>query len=133
MSVSPKEITTKQDLENLNREIGEMEQQGPAAFEYFNTLLSDQLIFRRASGKVVGKSEPEGFLDSLKKPSPFVSRVSEEISVTLLDDRALVTLIVAVARADDSSKHRYRNVRLFSRSGDKWILELWYNYEVIGT
>jgi hypothetical protein len=131
MSVSAIEITPTQDLEELNREIGEMEQQGTAAFEYFNTLLSDQLIFRRASGKVVGKSEPGGFLDSLNK-NPFKSRVSENISVALQFDRVLVTLVVVGTRADDGSEHRYRNIRLFSRSADKWILEFWYNYEVTG-
>ncbi len=121
---------TKQNLNDLNKRIGEMEQkQGEEAHLFFNAHLSDQLIFRRASGKVVGKSEPEGFLDSLKKPSPFTSRVPEDISVALLDDRALVTLIVVGTRAD-GSVGRYRNVRLFSRSGDDWILELWYNYEI---
>jgi uncharacterized protein DUF4440 len=121
---------TKQTLVDLSKRIGEMEQeQGEDAHKFFNAHLSDQLIFRRASGKVVGKSEPEGFLDSLKKPSPFTSRVSEDISVVLIADRALVTLIVVGARAD-GSVGRYRNIRLFSRSGDDWILELWYNYEI---
>lgn len=121
---------TKQYLVDLNKRIGEMEQeQGAEAHKFFNAHLSDQLIFRRASGKVVGKSEPEGFLDSLKTPSPFTSRVSEDISVALLNNRALVTLIVVGTRAD-GSVGRYRNIRLFSRSGEDWILELWYNYEV---
>jgi len=52
--------------------------------------------------------------------------------VSLLDDRALVTLILVGTRADDGSVHRYRNIRLFSRAADKWILEFWYNYEVTG-
>lgn len=74
-------------------------------------------------------SEPEGFLASLKN-NPFSSRRSEDISVTLFNDRALVTLIVIGERADDGSVHRYRNIRLFSRSADRWVLELWYNYEL---
>ncbi|SRR5258708_6914908 len=120
----------KQTLVDLNKRIGEMEQQqGKEAHLFFTTLLFDQLIFHRANGKVVGKSEPEGFLDSLNKPSPFVSRESKVISVTLLDNRALVTLIVAGTQAD-GSVGRYRNMRLFSPSGDNWILELWYNYEI---
>ena len=120
------------EIQTLNERIGEMEQkQGEEAREFFNTHLSDQLIFRRASGKVVGKSEPDGFMDSFKKPSPFTSRKAEDISVTQLDDRALVTLIVVGARADDSVG-RYRNIRLFSRSGNNWLLELWYNYEITG-
>jgi len=129
MAINGVELT-KQNLVALNERIGELEQKpGEEAHLFFNAHLSDQLIFRRASGKVVGKSEPEGFLDSLKKPSPFTSRVSEDISVALHNNRALVTLIVVCTRAD-LSVARYRNIRLFSRSGDDWILELWYNYEV---
>lgn len=119
----------KNALIELNRRIGQMEQQGEAAQVFFQTHLSDQLIFRRASGKVVGKSGPGGFLEGLKN-NPFTSRVSEEISVQLMGDRALVTLIVVGTRADDRSVHRYRNVRLFSRARDNWIMEFWYNYEI---
>jgi hypothetical protein len=93
---------------------------------------SIQLIFRRASGVVVGKAGEDSFLESLAtKPSPFVSRESKEIAVTLLDDRALVTLIVVGKKADGTEK-RYRNIRLFSRAGNGWKLELWYNYELTG-
>jgi len=120
---------TKNALIELNKQIGEMEQQGVEARTFFDDHLSDQLIFRRASGKVVGKSEPEGFVANLKN-NPFSSRRSEDISVTLLNDRALVTLIAIGTRADDGSVHRYRNIRLFSRSADRWVLELWYNYEL---
>jgi hypothetical protein len=129
MAINDAELT-QQYLIDLNKRIGEMEQEQSAeAHKFFNAHLSDQLIFRRASGKVVGKYGPEGFLDSLKKPSSFASRVSEGISVALLNNRALVTLIVVGTRAD-GSVGRYRNIRLFSRSGEDWILELWYNYEV---
>ncbi len=93
MAINDVELTTKH-LVDLNKRIGEMEQkQDEEAHLFFNAHLSDQLIFRRASGTVVGKSAPEGFLDSLKRPSPFTSRMSEDISVTLLDNRALVMLI----------------------------------------
>ena len=120
---------TKNTLIELNKQIGEMEQQGVEARAFFDDHLSDQLIFRRASGKIVGKWESDGFLANLKN-NPFSSRRPEEISVTLLNDRALVTLIIIGTRADDGSVHRYRNIRLFSRSADQWILELWYNYEL---
>jgi hypothetical protein len=126
-------VNIEKDLTALNAKIAEMEQAGGLeAIAFFEALLSDQLVFRRASGKVVGKSGPEGFLEGLKKASPFSSRRPENISVTHLDDRALVTLIVVGTRADDGSAHRYRNIRLFSCSGDNWVLDLWYNYEVAG-
>jgi hypothetical protein len=119
----------KNALIELNQRIGQMEQQGEGAKGFFQTHLSDQLVFRRASGKVAGKSGPEGFLEGLKN-NPFTSRVVEDISVSLMDDRALVTLIVAGTRKDDASIHRYRNIRLFSPVGDDWILDFWYNYEI---
>lgn len=121
---------SKQQLVGLNQRIATLEQQrDEEARAFFRAHLSDQLVFRRASGKLVGKSEPGGFLDSLNNPGPFTSLVAEAIAVTLLDDRALVTLIVVGTRAD-SSVGRYRNIRLFSRSEDDWVLELWYNYEL---
>src|SRR5262245_30418185 len=94
-------------LAELNQQIGQKEQEGEAAKDYFQTHLSDQLIFRRANGKIVGKTGPGGFLDGLKS-NPFTSRVSEDISVSLIGDRALVTLIVVGTRKDDNSPHRYR-------------------------
>lgn len=115
-------------LVGLNTQIAQMEQQGESSREFFQKYLSDQVIFRRASGKVVDKS---AFLEGLRN-NPFASRVTEDISVDLLNDRALVTLIVIGTRKDDNSVHRYRNVRLFSRKGDDWILELWYNYDITG-
>lgn len=117
-------------LSTLNEESVEVEQAGgDEARKYFEKLLSDHLIFRRATGKVVGKAE---FIEGLKKSSPFSSRSSGIVSVTPLNDRALVTLIVVATRADDGSVHHYRNIRLFSRSGQDWLMELWYNYEITG-
>lgn len=139
--MNPLEIDTlRQDLVALNQRIGEMEQkQGTAdpitqdeVRSFFTTHLSDQLIFRRASGKIVGKVEENGFMDGLTNPSPFASRESTEISVHLMGERALVTLIVVGTRADDGSVHRYRNIRLFTRSSENWVMELWYNYEITG-
>ena len=119
------------DLVALNERMVRMEQAGDdQAFDFFQAHLSDQLVFRRANGKIVGKSEPDGFLSSLKK-NPFSSRRSEDISVTQLSDRALVTLMVVGTLANDSSVHRYCNIRFFTRSADNWILELWYNYEIL--
>lgn len=72
-----------------------------------------------------------GYLSSLKQ-NPFSSRRSEDISVTELDDRTLVALMVVGTHADDGSVHCYRNIRLFAYYADNWTLELWYNYEVTG-
>ena len=118
----------KGSLEKLNRQIADEEQRGEAASLFFKTHLSDQLIFRRANGKVVGK---EKFLEELKN-NPFRTRTAEMIEVNLLEDRASATLIIVGTRIDDGSVHYYRNIRLFTRSADEWLLEFWYNFEIMG-
>ena len=126
--------TAIEELKTLNEQIAEMEQQrNDKAIDFFRRHLSDRLIFRRADGSVVGKGgtpEQKGFIEGLDGKSPFTSREAEDIKVTLLDDRALVTLIVRTRKAD-GTKNRYRNIRMFSKQGDNWILELWYNYEIV--
>ena len=87
------------------------------------------LVFRRANGAVVGKKE---FLTGLVKGNPFATRISDQISVNVVGDRALVTLIVVGTRADDNSIHHYRNIRFFSRPAGEWLVDGWYNYEVTG-
>jgi len=117
----------QKSLVKLNRQIAEYEDQGSAVRKFFEKYLSEQLIFRHASGKVVGKGE---FLEGLKNNS-FLSRVPEQIEATLQGDRALVTLIV-VGTENNGVVHSYRNIRLFTRSTDQWLLEFWYNYEITG-
>jgi hypothetical protein len=122
---------TVDDLVALNTRVGEMEQQGAGAVQFFTDLLSDGLVFRRASGKVVGKGGPDGFIEGLKN-NPFKSRLAEDIAVHPVGNRVLVTLVVVGTRNDDGSIHRYRNIRLFSHQGSRWVLECWYNYEITG-
>jgi hypothetical protein len=128
MTTNNNESST-QKLIDLNKEIANMEQQGSAATNYFTNLLSDELIFRRASGKVDKKSD---FIEKLQVPNPFISRHAEDVVIELINDRrALVRLIVTTTKAD-GSKQRFRNIRSFSRSGEDFILEFWYNYELTG-
>jgi hypothetical protein len=126
----------KSELTELNTKIAEMEQlRDESATNFFKSLISDQLIFRRADGSVVGKggSNPDqkGFIDSLSGKNPFVSREVQDIEVYLFESRALVTLIVRTTKAD-GTQNRYGNIRLFSNSGAGWILEFWYNYDITG-
>jgi hypothetical protein len=115
-------------LNELSQEMVQMEQKGEAAHDYFKKHLSDQLVFRRANGTVV---RIDAFMAGLKN-NPFQERHSEDVSVSVQGDRALVTMIVVAKRKDDGSVHRYRNIRLFSLSGGQWIMEFWYNYEITG-
>jgi hypothetical protein len=118
----------KAALRELNQQFGNEEQRGEDGKPFFELHLSNRLLFRRASGKVVGKTE---FLGGLAN-NPFESRTTEEISVHVDGDRALVTLIVVGTLKADKSVHRYRNVRFFTQEGNRWLLDAWYNYEVTG-
>jgi hypothetical protein len=123
-------MSNEKNLISLNEQSVDVEQRGgDDAHKFFDDLLSKQLLFRRANGRVVDKC---AFLDGLKQPGPFSSRSCGNISVTPLDERTLVTLIVTATRADDATEHRYRNIRLFSRASGSWVMELWYNYEIAG-
>jgi len=82
---------------------------------------------QKVSGSIL--KPHNGFLEGLKN-NLFKWRVTEDISVTLLEDRALAALIIVAERKDGGSLHRYRNIRLFSRAGALWVIEHWYNYEI---
>jgi Domain of unknown function (DUF4440) len=119
--------TDKKGLQTLNEEIATREsQRDAAAKKWFGDLLSEHLIFRRADTTVIDKT---GFLKGLGKPDPFNFREAEDINATVMGDRALVVLTVCT-RKEGGTENRYRNVRLFSRSGENWVMELWYNYQI---
>jgi hypothetical protein len=114
-------------LPQLNRDIADAEQRRDQKF--FAELLSDQLLFRRASGAVVGKTE---FPQDLEKPNPFAERVAEQIEVAALPavpNRALVTLIVQ-ARKEDGATQCFQNIRFFTHTAAGWELDAWYNHEI---
>jgi hypothetical protein len=123
-------------LKTLNIQIVQLEQQrDDLAKDFFRRHLSERLVFHRADGSVVGKGGvpgQKGFLESLDGPSPFSRREPEDIDVTPLGERAVVSLIVVGTRQDDGSVHRYRNIRFFTREGEDWLLDSWYNFEITG-
>jgi len=120
----------QQELVELNQRIGEMEQRRDLeALEFFNDHLAEQLVCRRANGMVMGKYGRQGFMRALTAPSQFAAVRSEDVAVSLLGTRALVTLEV-IATCRGGGEHRYCNVRMFSRGASRWLLELWYDYEV---
>ncbi|WP_027155904.1 nuclear transport factor 2 family protein [Mesorhizobium sp. WSM2561] len=122
-------------LQSLNEKVAQMEEQrDDDAVQFFERHLSEQLVFRRTDGSVVGKrgaAEPKSFMDTLTGPSPFLERRSQDIHVDVLGDRAVVRLIV-VGTKRDGSVHCYRNIRFWSHSGEDWQLDSWYNFELTG-
>lgn len=115
------------DLTEQVHEATQFEQaSGIAAADYFKPRLSDQLMFRRANGVVVDKQQ---FLAGFEDPSPFIERMAEDIQVNVMGDRAMVTLIIRTVKSD-GSRGRYRNIRLLTRTPERWVIQFWYNYDL---
>jgi hypothetical protein len=122
-------------LTNLTRVVDAMEQQSATAtkevqqaeaHKFLSDVLSDQLIFRRADCTVVTKAM---YAANLTHDDRFIERQSENIAVHFVGNRALVTSFV-VTKTKEGKEGRYRNVRLWCRSGNSWTIDLWYNYDV---
>ncbi len=117
------------DLIALNQQIAVLEQlRGHPAQSFFMKLLSDQLLLRRANGKVIGKAD---FLQSLRAPSPFTQYSVEQLELAQLADvekRVMVTLLM---RTEDQygAARCFRHIRYFTRTATRWRLEFWYVYE----
>src|SRR6266699_1984297 len=111
-------------LKDLNMKIASWEQVRDAdAIQCLDSYLSDHLIFRRADRTVVDK---KSFMQGLREASPFTSRESDDVAVTQMSSRALVTLTVLTTKPD-GAKGRFRNIRVFFKNADRWQLEVWFN------
>ena len=112
------------DLIALNIAIAEWEQVRDApAIAHLDACLSPTLMFRRVDRQVVGKA---AFMAALAGESPFTSRESRDVSVAVVGDGAVVTLLV-IGRLRNGSTGWYRNIRVFFRTGAGWQLEVWFN------
>ncbi len=121
----------KRELVELNQRIARMEQKRDLeALDFFNLHLADHLVFRPARSVVMSKYGPRGFMSGLTAPSRFIRQCTEGITVDLLGIRALVTLVVVGVSRFDGSVQRRRNIRLFTRVADRWLLEFWYDQEM---
>jgi Domain of unknown function (DUF4440) len=114
------------DLIALNRKITDEEQRGEDGRCFLEKILSEALVFRRASGEVADKAD---VLDGLGA-NPFKERSATDIAAHIVGNRALVTLIVVGIFKKDGSTHHYRNARFFTRQDGEWRLDSWYNFEV---
>jgi hypothetical protein len=80
----------EKELIELNMKIGEAEKQHDE--DFLKRILSDDLIFRRANGKVVNKKE---YLESLQDPaSTYDYIISEDVKPTVYEGIAVVSLRV---------------------------------------
>ena len=117
------------DIVALNQQIAVLEQQrGRTAQQFFTKLLSDQLLLRRANGKVIRRAD---FLQSLRAPSPFTQYSVEQLEMAQLPEvekRVMVTLLM---RTEDQygAARCFRHIRYFTRTATRWRMEFWYVYE----
>ncbi len=120
--------TTLCDLAHL---MGEAEKSRDVAF--FETLLAEKLTFRRASGAVVDKAT---YLKDLQNPANTYDLLeSEEVSATVLEGVAVVTLLVRAKGMREGNPFAgvFRNIRIFVHEPDKqqpWQLNAWFNVRV---
>jgi hypothetical protein len=118
------------DLIKLNQAFGEAEKKRDAAF--FEKHLSDDLVFRRASGKIVGKAQ---FLAGLQNPGLIYHRISteiEDVSAANDESSATVKAIVAVEMTNEGKNiaGSFANFRIFKNENGVWKLIAWYNEAV---
>ena len=105
-------------LAQLNVEIGVAETNGDRAF--LDGILAEQLAFRRASGAVVDRP---GYLAAVAESE---QRITEVEAIQLYGDRAVVTCVVTLVRAN-GERPRFHNVRLFTRAATGWQVIGWAN------
>ena len=100
-------------LKSINIKIGEAEKAKDKVF--FEKHLSDNLLFRRASGKIHTK---EQFLTALANPNLIYCYISTEVkNISISEDglKAVVKAIVFVKMTNEGneSEEHYSNVRFF--------------------
>ena len=113
-----------QRLRGLNEEIGKQEK--AANSTYFEELLSDNFIFRRANGDIVDKIE---YCRSLEKvpENPYEQLDTYVQEVTIDKDSAVATVLVIAKRKSMEHPGRFKNLRMFRWEGDDWKLVAWIN------
>jgi alkylhydroperoxidase/carboxymuconolactone decarboxylase family protein YurZ len=114
----------EQRLRRLNEEIGEQEK--AANSTYFQKLLSDSFIFRRASGDIVDKP---GYLHDLEEVSenPYEQLNTYVRDVAIDKESAVATILVLAKRKNMEHTGRFKNIRMFRRESSDWKLVAWIN------
>ena len=94
----------------------------------FDAFFADDVIYTRASGAVIGKSDIMKALDEPPKAGDPTSAYSGE-DVTLRhvinDDNVIVVAFRLVQRLSDGTTNRYRNTGTFVRRGGRWQAIAW--------
>ena len=90
-------LSSDQELRRLNKEIGVKEQAGDV--DFFDELLTDNFLFRRAIGTIVEKRQYlDGLVSLAENPFERLDTVVE--NVTLDGDSGVVNVLVIAKRKD---------------------------------
>jgi len=120
-------LSSDQELRRLNEEIRVKEQAGEKAF--FDELLTDNFLFRRADGTIVDKRHYLGDLELVAK-NPYERLESVVESVILDGGSGVVNVLVLAKRKKMERAAVFQNVRVFSREGENWKLIMWVNTKI---
>ena len=115
------------DLRRLNIEIGRAEKDH--AVTSLERILHERLVFRRASGKIVGKQEYLGALPNttytvLESTDVEEMHEGNEVAVWAVNVRA------KGLTADGNFSGIFRNVRMFVLQDERWQLLAWANTKI---
>jgi uncharacterized protein DUF4440 len=117
----------EEELVRLNEEIAEKERLGDTSC--FERTLANNLIFRRANGKIENKV---GFLKSLETvhTNPYELLEASVEYVTVDQQTAVVYVSVKSKRKNNERPGEYENVRMFEQQEGTWKLVTWTNRKV---
>lgn len=124
----PTTTNLEKELIEINLKIGEAEKARDEAF--LKRVLADDLIFRRASGQVVNKTE---YLTDLQNSAnTYDYLISEDVKPMLYEGIAVVSLRVkaGIKRGTSTFEGNFRNIRLFLRRNERWQCVIWFNTSI---
>ena len=120
-------LSSDQELRRLNEEIRVKEQAGEKP--YFEKLLADTFLFRRADGTIVDKRQYLDDLGSVAK-NPYERLESVVENVTLDGNSGVVNVLVLAKRKNMDRAAVFQNVRVFSHEDENWKLIMWVNTKI---
>lgn len=116
----------KQELIEINKNIGKAELERDKCF--LSKILSEDLQFRRISGKVVTKQIYLNDLESAENTYDY--NHSEDIEVLLTGENTALVSLRVWAKGKKSNipfDGIYRNTRVFIKQQGEWKCFLWFN------
>ena len=96
---------------------------------FFDELLADTSLFRRAKGTIEDKRHYLDDLTSVAKNS--YERLETVVEKVTLDGNSGVVNVLVIAKRKNMDRAAvFQNVRVFSRQGENWKLIMWVNTRI---